>query len=159
MRPDEKQEVILPPDANWLTPYLTVTDAAESLEFYERAFGFGQGEVMADKEGRIVHAGMTWQGRTVVMFSPEESETSMRTPVHLGMEIPVSFYLYCADVDALTNRAREAGATILADPEEMFWGDRIARLADPDGYLWVFATRVGEFDASKMPDMEWSPAS
>jgi uncharacterized glyoxalase superfamily protein PhnB len=33
----------------------------------------------------------------------------------------------------------------------MFWGDRMVRLRDPDGYLWSFATKVGEFDPSKMP--------
>jgi uncharacterized glyoxalase superfamily protein PhnB len=158
MSRDDKQSGALPPDANWLTPYLTVNDAAESLDFYERAFGFGRGECMADNEGRIVHAGMTWQGRSVVMFAPEEPDTSMRTPVHLGMEVPLSFYVYCADVDSLIRRAREAGATVLAEPEDMFWGDRIARVSDPDGYLWVFATRVGEFDASKVPEMEWSTA-
>jgi uncharacterized glyoxalase superfamily protein PhnB len=153
MSQDHEQSGILPPDANWLTPYLTVKDAADSLNFYEQAFGFGRGEVMTDKGGRIVHAGMTWQGRSVVMFAPEESESPMRTPVHLGMEMPVSFYVYCAEVDSLVKRAREAGAVILAEPEDMFWGDRIARLADPDGYLWVFATRVEEFDASKVPEM------
>jgi uncharacterized glyoxalase superfamily protein PhnB len=155
MSQNDKQQEVLPPDSNWLMPYLTVNDAVASLEFYERAFGFKRGEVMTDKEGQIVHAGMTWQGRTIMMFAPESADSPMRTPVHLGMEMPLSFYVYCADVDGLTKRALEAGARILAEPEDMFWGDRMNRIADPDGYLWVFATRVGEFEASKAAAMEW----
>ena len=33
----------------------------------------------------------------------------------------------------------------------MFWGDRIAQFSDPDGYRWMFATNVADFDASKAP--------
>lgn len=29
-------------------------------------------------------------------------------------------------------------------PEDMFWHDRICRLQDPDGYIWCFATYLGE---------------
>ncbi|MFW2542187.1 VOC family protein [Primorskyibacter sp. 2E107] len=42
-------------------------------------------------------------------------------------------------VDALTDRARAAGATILRPPHEVFWGGYIAYLKDPDGHVWEFA--------------------
>jgi uncharacterized glyoxalase superfamily protein PhnB len=144
---------ILPADGNWLTPYLTVSDARNSLDFYERAFGFGRGNILPGPEGDIMHAEMTWQGKCVVMFSPESAASAMpmKTPAHSGVGPSLTFYVYCADVDALTDQARQAGATVLAEPEEMFWGDRMATFRDPDGYLWSFATRVGEFDMSKMP--------
>jgi PhnB protein len=149
MQPKE----VLPAEANWLTPYLTVSDAQKSLDFYQRAFGFGPGNVIPGPEGGVMHAEMTWQGKCVVMFSPESaaSPKPMKTPAHSGIELPLVFYVYCPDVDALTAQARQAGATVLSDPEDMFWGDRMANLRDPDGYLWSFATKVGEFDPSKMP--------
>jgi uncharacterized glyoxalase superfamily protein PhnB len=28
----------------------------------------------------------------------------------------------------------------------MFWGDRVAKLKDPDGHVWAFATKVREFE-------------
>ena len=34
-------ENILPDGANWLTPYITVSNAEASLAFYQKAFGFG----------------------------------------------------------------------------------------------------------------------
>ena len=144
---------VLPPDANWLTPYLTVADAERSLAFYERAFGFTRGNVLPGPDGGIMHADMTYQGKSIIMFAPESapSPKPMRTPAHSGIELPLSFYVYCPDVDAQAEQARRAEATILSEPQDMFWGDRMMTLRDPDGYIWSFATRVGEFDPSKMP--------
>ena len=75
----------------------------------------------------------------------------MRSPVTSGAAVPVGFYVYCPDVDAMLARARAADARILDEPEDMFWGDRVGRVADPDGYEWSFATKVGEFDPSRIP--------
>jgi uncharacterized glyoxalase superfamily protein PhnB len=142
-----------PRGASWLTPYLTVADADASLNFYQHAFGFERGGAMPGKNGRTVHASMNYQGATVVMFSPEGAggDDTMRTPAHSGVELPLNFYVYCADVDALTARARAAGAQVLMEPEDMFWGDRMSQIRDPDGYVWSFATNVGEFDPARMP--------
>lgn len=142
-----------PDGANWLTPYLTVADADAALGFYQHAFGFEPGFAMPGPDGNTVHASMNYQGAAVVMFSPEGAggDDSMRTPAHTGGTPPMNFYVYCADVDALTARAREAGATVVSEPEEMFWGDRMAQLRDPDGYLWAFATNVREFDPDRIP--------
>jgi uncharacterized glyoxalase superfamily protein PhnB len=144
-----------PEGANWLTPYLTVADADASLAFYQRAFGFEPNGSMRGSDGRTVHASMNYQGAAIVMFSPEGAmgDTTMRTPAHGCADLPVNLYVYCPDVDALTARARAAGAKVVHEPEDMFWGDRMASLRDTDGYTWSFATNVGDFDPSKAPKM------
>lgn len=43
------------------------------------------------------------------------------------------------DVDKLVELARAAGAKILREPHEVFWGGYISYLADPDGHIWEFA--------------------
>ena len=43
------------------------------------------------------------------------------------------------DVDALFERARAAGATVVAEPEQKPWG-YTATFADPDGHLWMVGT-------------------
>lgn len=142
----------LPEGGSWLTPHLVVASAEAALEFYERAFGFARVMVLPGPDGKIGHAGMTYQGRSIVMFGPEGAwDSTIRTPAHSGIDMPCSFYVYCADVDALARQAGAAGATVTRPPETMFWGDRIADIRDPDGYHWTFATKVGEFDPSKMP--------
>jgi len=45
-------------------------------------------------------------------------------------------------VDAHFTRARSAGAEILAEPEDMFWGDRTYVAEDPEGHRWTFAQHV-----------------
>lgn len=138
-----------------LTPCLTVRDAGESIRFYTDAFGFGvcEGEVLKDGGGRPVHVAMSFEGRPVVMFSPENADGSdMKSPATAKTPMPVVFYVYCSDVDAFTEKARAGGAAVLAEPEDMFWGDRIARFRDPDGYLWTFATNFGGVDMSGAPE-------
>ncbi len=145
---------VLPKGANWLTPYLTVSNAEASLAFYEKAFGFTPENTMPGPDGKIVHAGMNYQGAAIIMFAPEGAwGGTCKTPAHSQTEPSISLYVYCENVDALAARAKEAGAEVLSEPEDMFWGDRMASLRDPDGYVWSFATKVGEFDPSKMPPM------
>jgi uncharacterized protein len=40
------------------------------------------------------------------------------------------------DVDALVGAARDAGATIVAEPAQQPWG-YVGTFADPDGHLWM----------------------
>jgi uncharacterized glyoxalase superfamily protein PhnB len=49
---------------------------------------------------------------------------------------------FVADVDAHHARAQAAGATIVASPEDQFYGARSYRAVDPEGHRWIFATQV-----------------
>ncbi len=44
-----------------------------------------------------------------------------------------------ADVDGIFARLREKGATILKQPEEVFWGGYSGYFADPDGHAFEVA--------------------
>lgn len=137
-----------------VTPYLTVADAAASLAFYAQAFGFKAGETITSPDGRIIRAVMRCGRATVVMFSPEGIWSgTMKAPVRSGAECPLTMYVRCLEVDARADQARAVGAKILTEPTDMFWGDRIARIEDPDGYIWCFASEIGEFDPAKMPSV------
>ena len=48
-----------------------------------------------------------------------------------------------ADVDALVERARRAGATIPREPGATFWGGYSAIFVDPDGHPWEIAHNPG----------------
>jgi uncharacterized glyoxalase superfamily protein PhnB len=139
--------------ADWpaLTPYLTVSDASSSLEFYKAAFGFKvTGQIMRNDAGAIMHAGMRL-GDTAIMFAPQNPSNEMRPPASSGAPDSLTLYVYVPDVDAVAARAERAGARVLQRPADQFWGDRIAVFRDPDGYHWTFATNVGEFDPEKAP--------
>lgn len=133
------------PNMPWLAVYLSVRDAEASIDFYSRAFGFTPGTVLRDDKGRLQHVEMNYHGEVPVMFSPEGAESADRSPASLGISMPVTFYLYHEDVDALTAQARAAGATVVTEPEDMFWGDRMASFICPNGYRWSFATHTGRY--------------
>ena len=47
---------------------------------------------------------------------------------------------YAKDVDETVARLRKAGAPVLIEPADQSWGERMARVADPDGnYVTLFA--------------------
>jgi len=123
-----------------------VCDAEKSIEFYRSAFGFELvGEVMKDETGRVQHAGMRL-GDAAIMFSPESDASPMSPPVTSGAEDSMTLYVYVPDVDALAARAARAGAIVLEQPADQFWGDRIAVFKCPNGYHWTFATHLGRAD-------------
>lgn len=134
----------------WLTPYLTVRDSASAMAFYERAFGFKPGMVMPGPDGKPGHVEMTHHD-AMFMFGPEGPNHPCKAPASTGVTSPVSLYVYFEDVDAAFARAVEAGATVGFAPTTMFYGDRVAKVTDPDGHVWNLATNVADFDPSKIP--------
>ena len=49
-------------------------------------------------------------------------------------------FVYTDDVDRLVADLRAEGITVLRDPADMPWGERIATVADPDGNPVALAT-------------------
>jgi PhnB protein len=139
-----------PPGAPWMMPMLTVKDVDAALDFYQRAFGIEKRLAMPGPDGRTMHGELGWHGQ-VIMLGRETPDRPEKAPATSGVPSPIGLYLYCDDVDALFARATKAGAKALTPPENMFWGDRMCRLGDPDGHAWAFATNFEDFDPSKVP--------
>jgi lactoylglutathione lyase len=53
-------------------------------------------------------------------------------PVQSGS---TSIWLYTDDVDAAVSDLRSAGVPVVAEPADQPWGERVASVADPDGYV------------------------
>jgi hypothetical protein len=51
-------------------------------------------------------------------------------------ETPGFFRLYVADANATYEQAIRAGATLVTEVTELFWGDRVGRVRDPFGNIW-----------------------
>jgi PhnB protein len=123
-----------------LSPYLTVDDGRAALDFYKRAFGASEMGIMEAPDGRIAHAALKI-GNSVLMFSDPFPQFSSKSPKELG-GTSVALLLYVADVDAVVRQAVDAGATLLMEPEDQFWGDRFGQVTDPFGHVWQIATHV-----------------
>ena len=56
--------------------------------------------------------------------------------------MPAFIYLYVDDCDATYQRALDAGATSVKEPEDQFYGDRNATVRDSVGNSWGIATHI-----------------
>jgi PhnB protein len=130
----------IPEGYHTLTPYLAVDDATRAIDFYKQAFGATERFRMPAPGGKVGHAELQ-VGDSFVMLSDPFPQSSTKPPKELGAT-SMTLFMYVDDVDATVQRAEEAGATVAAQPEDMFWGDRSGRVNDPFGHQWMIATHV-----------------
>ena len=114
---------------------LGVSDLARSRAFYE-ALGWETGakpddDVVFFQAGDMVVA--LWDRARLAEDSCVEN-----SPGWGGMTLAVNFGSP-AEVDAVIEEARAAGATIGREPAETFWGGYSAVFLDPDGHPWEVA--------------------
>jgi uncharacterized glyoxalase superfamily protein PhnB len=133
-----------PEGAPWISPYVIVNDVDKAVDFYENAFDFEKINVVAGEDNTSWHAELRYKDHLIMFGKAGAYGGKTKSPHVSGVESPINLYLYCEDVDKFHENALEAGATSLGDPEDTFWNDRMCRLQDPDGYVWCFATYLGE---------------
>ncbi len=125
-----------------IVPYLMIDGASAALDFYEKAFGAKEQYRMELPDGGIAHAEIVVNGATIyVADAPDDMEGDAANPVKLG-GTSVLLHQYVEDVDAVATRAETAGAVILREPEDQFYGDRAAVIADPFGHQWSIHTHT-----------------
>jgi len=65
------------------------------------------------------------------------------SPLNIGGKNTQSVHVHLSeDLGAHCERARAAGAAILQEPADQFWGDRTYRARDPEGHVWTFAQSI-----------------
>lgn len=125
-----------------MIPYLFYNDLRAALDWLGKAFGLETRMSIPGPEGQILHAEMQLAD-AVVMMGPASSEQGSSSPADLA-GVNQSLYVYVDDVDAHYQRAKAAGARIMSEPEDMFWGDRMYYAQDVEGHHWNFAEHVKE---------------
>ena len=134
-------------------PYLAAAvfyqDPKAALVWLEEAFGFEPSMVILDQQGELAHAEMRF-GQSLLMVGSEWSERHRSPRSVAGTNTQTVHVQLTSGLDAHCEGARKAGAVILADPENQFYGDRTYRALDPEGHIWTFAQTVEE-----MKPAEW----
>jgi PhnB protein len=130
----------IPEGYHTVTPYLAVDDAAQAIEYYKNAFGAKELGRMEAPGGAIGHAELEI-GDSRVMLSDPFPQSSTKPPKELG-GTSASVFMYVEDVDAVVKQAVNAGARVLMEVEDQFWGDRFGTIEDPFGHSWSIATHV-----------------
>ncbi len=131
-----------------LSPYLAAKDASAALAFYKDAFGAEELYRLNGPDGRIGHAEFTINGARL-MISDEYPDFGALSPQTIG-GCPVKLHIYVENADDTIARAAKAGATIVREPKDEFFGDRSGMVADPFGYSWFIAHKIEEVTPEEM---------
>ena len=118
-------------------PHLTVHDAKAAIDFYVKAFGAVEQFRLVEPSGRVGHAEIKI-GDSLLMMNDEYPDFGAKSPAAIGGS-PVAFHIQVADADKAVDRAVKAGATLMREVQDQFYGDRSGMVACPFGYRWSLA--------------------
>jgi uncharacterized glyoxalase superfamily protein PhnB len=134
------------PDAGIIVPHLVVRDAAEALDFYERAFSAVVLYRSPSPSGAGEHIHIRVWSSLMQLSTEEPAQRRERvegsllaSPETLSGSTCI-FQVVVPDVDAAYKRAIDHGASPALPPTDMFWGDRYGWVRDPFGHMWALAT-------------------
>ena len=117
-----------------------VNDLEASLRFYREGLGFPtEGIVGNDFEyGAVVFIPLQpglrlalWPRKSIAHDTGLAASPASPTEMTLGHNVTSK-----AEVDAVMEKARAAGAVIVKAAQETFWGGYSGYFQDPDGHLW-----------------------
>ncbi|MEH1129719.1 VOC family protein [Micromonospora sp. CPCC 206061] len=124
---------VVPDGYHTVTPWvISRGHTAAIIDFVIAVFDATDLGRMGD-DGNIGHAEVRIGDSVVMMFDRPD-----------WPDRPAFLRVYVADDADVLRRAVERGATVVTEPTELFWGDRISRFRDPFGNLWWIHQRVAE---------------
>jgi uncharacterized glyoxalase superfamily protein PhnB len=138
-----------PENMSRITPNVYYDDVGAALDWLSKSFGFETRMAMPGQDGGIMHAEMQIADG-VFMLSPTAGNELWKSPQSLSGSVTTNLYVYVDDVDAHCAVARAAGAEIVSDLEDMFWGDRTYVVKDLEGHRWTFAEHTREVSPEDM---------
>lgn len=138
------------PRVRGLSSAVSYQDSKAAFRWLEQAFGFEPLFVLLDADGNLAHSEMGYGGSTIMIGN--EWSVDHKSPRSIGGKNSQSVHVQLGrgeDIDAHCERARTAGADIIAEPETQFYGDRTYRARDPEGHIWTFGVTVEDKTAAE----------
>lgn len=131
-----------------LVVYLRAKDANTAISFYVKAFDAVEQFRLVEPEGRVGHAELLF-GDVQVYISDEFPEMDVYAP---NPAEPSTFiiHLHVEDADASIAQAVAAGAVVLREAQDQFFGERSGTVRDPFGYEWLIGHALEEVEPQEM---------
>lgn len=142
------------PNDRHVAAHLFLQNVDRAAAFYGEAFGAVELYRSTMPNGTVVHAQLKI-GDSVLAVSREHAgiEQAVVPEEHRGIRLRapeavgvtgVVLEMYVDDVDAVYQRAVDAGAEPRIPLADTFFGDRYGQLTDPFGHVWALATVLEE---------------
>lgn len=119
------------------------SDSFQALaDFYLEGLGLSPSQTWPEEQGRALVLDLGHA--TLEVFDEQQAETVDTMEVGRRVSGSVRFALRVPDLDAAMNRLEAHGAKIVHEPIQTLWGDKAARVEDPDGMQITIFEHAGE---------------
>lgn len=119
---------------------LYVQDVAETIAFYEKAFGFQKKFIGDNGEyGEMVTGETTLSFASFDMLQAVARDGAVKSEVY-GLPLGVEIAFSTTDVEEIYYKAMEAGASSVREAEFKPWGQTVAYVRDINGFLIEICT-------------------
>lgn len=125
-------------------PILRYNDARAAMQWLCQAFGCVQLFSVPENGPYVRHARLKL-GSNLIMVGSVRPDDGIGSPATLGSATQM-LAVYVEDPDAHFERARAAGAKILAPPNDTDFGSREYHVLDLEGHPWTFGTFLPTVD-------------
>lgn len=141
-RMTDRREVPVPARYARVDAWVISRDTDAEVRFLTSVFGAEEtpGSRQLDSDGDIGHVEVEIGDSVVMLFDAKRSWPS--TPAHLRV--------YVNDASATVARAAADGARVVTRPTLLAFGERIARVRDPQGHLWWIHERVEDVPSDEL---------
>ena len=129
-------------------PYLTVKGAPAAITFYTDVFGAKERYRLTEPGGRIGHAEIEL-GNVVLMLCDEYPEYGFLGPQKPGTSGAV-IHLHVNNADEMAARAVAAGAVMIREAADQFYGERSCTIRDPFGHDWMLGHEIEKVTPEEM---------
>jgi uncharacterized glyoxalase superfamily protein PhnB len=146
-----ESDVVVPSRYSRVDPWVISADTGAEIAFLETVFGAVEtpGSRMPGPDGRVGHVEVELGGAVLMLFDAQPDWPP--TPAHLRV--------YVADTHKTYGAALDAGARPVTRPTDLAFGERVARVRDPQGHLWWIHQRVEDVSGEDLAHRFADPAA
>lgn len=116
-------------------PVLSYTDVQTATAWLVEALGFRERVII----GPGHRAQLTFGGGSLIVADDGSDRMAPSADA-----VTASVMLRVGDVNAACDRARQAGAVVLAEPQDYPYGERQCSLRDPGGHVWTLTQTIAD---------------
>ena len=151
VRMSSQQEVQVPPRYARVNAWVISRDTDAEVQWLAAVFGAAEtpGSRILDADGDIGHVEVEVGDSVIMLFDAKPGWPP--TPAHLR--------IYVGDVAAAVEQAVAAGARVVTQPTMLAFGERVARVRDPQGHLWWLHEHVEDVAPEELASRFADPAA
>jgi PhnB protein len=132
-----------------VTPWIIGPDTRSLMDFIVAAFEARDVAIVDNPDGSVGHAEATIGDSLVMGFDSKPDWPA--TPAFLR--------LWVDDCEATVASAVSAGAHVVTEPTDLFWGDRVGRVRDPWDNVWWIQQHLEDVPPDEMETRAQDPAA